>query len=115
VLVREFFSPKRTDFLFIEHRCFSFFAGDVTWPKRKPDHYFHFVTNLRMNGAPPRPIFYDIVTHTRTVFSVLFVLYDDLGSKSVENYITNRKRMYKLSLFLIIKPTRCTNILNLFL
>jgi len=53
------FSPKRTDLLFIEHRCFSFFAGEVSLPKCEPDHHFHFVTNSRMNGALPLLIFYD--------------------------------------------------------
>ena len=73
---RIFFSPKRTDILFIEHRCFSFFAGEAEQPKRKHDHHYYFVTKLRMNGALPLLIFYDFVTHTQTVFSVPFVLYD---------------------------------------
>lgn len=98
MLVREFFSPKRTDFLFIEHRRFPFFAGKVRRLKREPDHHFHFVINLRMDGALPLLIFYDFVRHTRTVFSVPFVLYGDLGPENVGNYIANRKRVYKLSL-----------------
>jgi len=96
---------------------FSFFAGDVRRSKREPDRHFLFVKNLRMNGVLPLLTFYDLLTHTRTVFSVLrgICTYDDLGSKIVGNYMANRKHMYKLGLFLIIKPTRCTNFSNLFL
>ena len=83
VLVREFFLQNVQIFYSLDIGVFLFFAGKVRRPKPEPDHHFHFVTNLRMNGALPLLIFYDFVTHTRTVFSAPFVLDNDLGSKNV--------------------------------